>query len=282
LLKDTYTEWSNDNAPVLGAALAFYTIFSLAPIIIIVVAIVGVFLGKESVQIYILTHLTQFVGEHNAVNIMQIIQNSYELGSGIKATIIALALILVGSTTVFVMLKNALNTMWGVKSTHGGVLNVIKGRMISFVIVIFAGGILFVSMMLSSFISTLNLFLDNYVKIPFIVVALTDSFLSIFLLTFLFAVLYKILPDVEISWGDVWMGGLITALLFALGKYLLGLYLARSTISSAYGAAGSLVVILVWVYYSAQIIFFGAEFTQVFARKYGSEIIPKKPRYNKS
>jgi len=213
---------------------------------------------------------------------MQIIQNSYELGSGIKATIIALALILVGSTTVFVMLKNALNTMWGVKSTHGGVLNVIKGRMISFVIVIFAGGILFVSMMLSSFISTLNLFLDNYVKIPFIVVALTDSFLSIFLLTFLFAVLYKILPDVEISWGDVWMGGLITALLFALGKYLLGLYLARSTISSAYGAAGSLVVILVWVYYSAQIIFFGAEFTQVFARKYGSEIIPKKPRYNKS
>lgn len=279
LLKDTYTEWSNDNAPVLGAALAFYTIFSLAPIIIIVVAIVGFILGKESVQIYILSQLTEFVGKDNAVNIMHIIQNSYELGSGIKATIIALILILVGSTTVFVMLKNALNTMWGVKSSYGGVLNVIKGRMISFFIVIFAGTILFASMMLSSFVSALNIFLDSYIKIPFIVIALTDSFLSIFLLTFLFAVLYKILPDVQISWGDVWMGGAITAILFALGKYLLGLYLARSTISSAYGAAGSLVVILVWVYYSAQIIFFGAEFTQVFARKYGSEIIPKKPRH---
>lgn len=278
LLEDTYSEWRQDNAPVLGAALAFYTIFSMAPILIIIVAIVGFILGKGSVQIYIAGKLAEFVGKDNAASIMGIIHTRYHPGSGLKATVIAISIILVGSTTIFVMLKNALNTMWGVETSSGGLLYILKERMLSFVIVLFVGAILFLSMMLSSFVSTMHLFLGNYVHIPFYFLGVTDNILSIILLTFLFAMLYKILPDVQISWGDVWVGGAITAILFTLGKYLLGLYLARSTISSAYGAAGSFVVILVFVYYSAQIIFFGAEFTQVFARKYGSEIVPKKPR----
>lgn len=279
LLKDTYYKWSQANATVLGAALAFYTIFSLAPVFIIVVAVVGFIVGKESVQIYIVGQLAQFVGQHNAESVMQVIQHSYKMGSGVMATIIAFILILVGSTTAFVMLKNALDTIWGVKSNHGGVVNIIRSRLVSLLVVLFVGFVIFLSMLLSSVVSALHLFLDDYINIPYALITLTNDAVALVLFAFLFAMLFKILPDVKISWGDVWMGGAITALLFALGRYLLGLYLARSTISSAYGAAGSLVVFLMWVYYSSLIIFFGAAFTQVFASRYGSEIIPKEPRH---
>ncbi|MDD2902540.1 MAG: YihY/virulence factor BrkB family protein [Syntrophales bacterium] len=279
LLQETYYKWSQANAPVLGAALAFYTIFSLAPVFIIVVAVVGFIVGKESVQIYIVGQLAQFVGQHNAESVMQVIQNSYKMGSGIKATIIACILILVGSTTAFVMLKNALDTIWGVKGNHGGVGHLVKSRLVSLLVVLFVGLVIFLSMLLSSVVSALQLFLDDYINIPYALISLANDAVSLVMLAFLFAMLFKILPDVKISWGDVWMGGAITALLFGLGRYLLGLYLARSSISSAYGAAGSLVVFLLWVYYSAQILFFGAAFTQVFASKFGSEIIPKEPRH---
>jgi membrane protein len=271
LLRDTYTEWSEDKASQLGAALAFYTIFSLAPILIIVVAVVGVILGKETVQVFISGELTKVIGQHNAGYVMSTIQNKAYAGSGIKATIIAISLILVGATTVCVTLKNALNFMWGVIERPSGILYIIKDRLMSSLIILFAGFFLFLSMMISSLISTIS----NFISIPYILYTVTDNIVSIILLTLLFSMLYKVLPDVEISWEDVWVGGAITAVLFTLGKFLLGLYLARSTVSSAYGAAGSLVVLLLWVYYSAQIIFLGAEFTQVYARKYGSEILPK-------
>lgn len=271
LLKETYNEWSEDNASQLGAALAFYTIFSLAPILIIIVAAVGFVLGKESVQIYILGELAKVIGQNNAGYVMSTIQSSYQEGSGIRATLIAIFIILIGSTTVCVMLKNALNFMWGVTERPSGIFEIIKNRVMSSLIILLAGFFLFLSMIISSLISTVS----NFIDIPFIFYTLIDNIVSIILLTLLFSMLYKVLPDVEISWGDVWVGGAITAVLFTLGKFLLGLYLARSTVSSAYGAAGSLVVLLLWVYYSAQIIFLGAEFTQVYAKKYGSEILPK-------
>ena len=275
LLRDTYYKWSQANAMTLGAALAFYTIFSLAPILIIVVAVVGFVVGQGSVKIYILGQLAQFVGQNNAQSVMQVIQHSYKMGSGIMATIIAFIIILVGSTTVFSMLKNALDTIWGVKDNHGGVEGLVKSRLISLLVVLFVGLVIFISMLLSSVISTLQLFLGDYINIPYAFISLANDAVSLVMLALLFAMLFKILPDAKISWGDVWMGGAITALLFALGRYLLGLYLGRSTISSAYGAAGSLVVFLMWVYYSSLILFFGAAFTQVFAKRYGSEIIPK-------
>lgn len=271
LLRDTYHEWSEDNASQLGAALAFYTIFSLAPILIIIVAVVGVILGKETVQVFILDELTKVIGQSNATYIMSTIQNRYHEGSGIKATLIAVTLILIGSTTVCVMLKNALNYMWGVTDRPSGFFYIIKDRIMSSLIILLAGFFLFSSMIISSLISTVS----NFIEIPFIFYTIIDNTVSIILLTLLFSMLYKVLPDVEISWGDVWVGGAITAVLFTLGKFLLGLYLGLSTVSSAYGAAGSLVVLLLWVYYSAQIIFLGAEFTQVYAKKYGSEILPK-------
>jgi membrane protein len=278
LLKDTYREWSKDNASQLGAALAFYTIFSLAPILIIIVVVVGFILGKGSVQIYLLGELTKLIGHENAQFVMTTIQQSYQEGSGLRATLIAISLVIVGSTTAGIMLKNALNAMWGVESGYSGFLHFILDRLKALVIVLLAGGFIFLSMLASSVIATMSLFLSNYINIPFVLIGWLNDIVSFVLLALLFALLYKMLPDVEISWGDVWMGGAITAGLFVLGKYLLGLYLARSTISSAYGAAGSLVVLLLFVYYSAQIIFLGAEFTQVYARTYGSEIVPKKPR----
>jgi membrane protein len=278
LLRDTFAEWSNDRASHLGAALAFYTIFSLAPILIIIVAIVGFILGKQSVNTYLLGELAKFVGQNNAEYVMSTIQSSYQAGSGLRATIIAISLILVGATTVCVTLKDALNTMWGAKDSQAGFWQMIKNRIMALIIILMAGAFLFLSMLVSSFLSTMSVYLSNYVDIPFNLIGWVNSIISIVLLSLLFALLYKVLPDVDISWGDVWIGGAITAILFTLGRFLLGLYLERSTISSAYGAAGSLVVMLLWVYYSALIIFFGAEFTQVYARMYGSEITPKKPR----
>ena len=255
--------------------MAFYTIFSLAPVLIIIVVIVGYILGEQQVQSYLLGELTKLIGADNAKYIMATIQNRYNTGSGMRATIIAVALILVGSTTVTVMLKNALNFMWGVTERPPGYFHIIKDRLMSSLVILFAGFFLFLSMLISSVITTVSSFID----IPFILLAIIDNGVSIILLTLLFSMLYKMLPDVEISWEDVWVGGVITAVLFTLGKFLLGLYLGRSSISSAYGAAGSLVVLLLWVYYSAQIIFLGAEFTQVYARQYGSEILPRyRPR----
>jgi membrane protein len=278
LLRDTFAKWSNDKASQLGAALAFYTIFSLAPILIIIVAIVGFILGKHSVNTYLLGELAKFVGQSNAEFVMSTIQSSYQAGSGLRATIIAISLILVGATTVCVTLKDALNTMWGVENSSSGLWQMIKNRFLALIFILIVGAFLFLSMIISSALSTMSVYLSNYADIPLNLIGWLNSIFSIILLSLLFALLYKVLPDVDISWGDIWMGGAITALLFTLGRFLVGLYLERSTISSAYGAAGSLVVMLLWVYYSALIIFFGAEFTQVYARMYGSEITPKKPR----
>jgi membrane protein len=275
LLRDTYYNWSNDKASTLGAALAFYTIFSLAPIFIIIVAVVGFILGKASVNSYILVELAKFIGENNASYVMNTINNSYQASSGIRATIVAILLILVGATTVCVMLKNALNTMWDVEPSTSSIWYMLIDRIRSLLIVVFGGAFLFLSMVIGSLISAAGLYINTYINIPFYLLSWLNYIFSLLLLVLLFALLFKVLPDAEISWRDVWIGGAITALLFTLGRFLLGLYMARSTISSAYGAAGSLVVILLWVYYCAQIIFLGAEFTQVYAKRYGSDIVPK-------
>jgi len=277
LLRDTWAKWSKDHASQLGAALAFYTIFSLAPIFIIIVAAVGLILGKESVQIYLLAELTKVIGPENALYIMSTVQRGYQAGSGLQATIIAVALILLGATTICVILKNALNTIWGVESQPSGLWRLLKDRITSLTVILLTGFFLFLSMVISSFISTASLYLGKYIHIPVSLLGWLDNGISLVLLSLLFALMFRVLPDVKISWGVVWIGGAVTAFLFTLGKFLLGLYLARSTVSSAYGAAGSLVVILLWVYYSAQIILFGAEFTQVFAQRYGAGLVPGQP-----
>jgi len=275
LLKETYVEWRKDNAPQLGAALAFYTIFSLAPLCIIIIAVIGYFLGKDTVQIYIIKEMTEFVGKDNAINIMTMIQKGYKPGSGVYATIVAFLLMLLGSSVVVIMLKDAMNTMWGVRQISLDFITTIKRRIISCMVILLLIFISFLLMVSSSLSAAVKLYLSSSLSIPLILFQAGDIFLSLLTLTFIFAVLYKFLPDVIISWSDVRVGAAVTAILFTLGKIILGSYIGRSSISSAYGAAGSLVVILLWVYYSAQIIFVGAEFTQVYARKYGMEIKPQ-------
>jgi membrane protein len=275
-LAETYREWSQDRAVTLGAALAFYTTFSLAPLLIIVIAIFGVLIGEETVQAEILRRVNELIGPQGAAAVQMMIRNAYRPGTGFWATIIGVTVILVGSTSAFVMLKHALNIMWGAQpNSKSSVWFVIKERLLSFVMILIIGLLLVLSLTLSIALSFVTGFFGNLLPLPPVIIQGCDFVLSILLVTLLFALIYKVLPDVRIAWADVWIGSAVTALLFTLGKFLFGMYLARSSISSAYGAASSLAIILMWVYYSAQILLIGAELTQVYANRYGSRLKPR-------
>ena len=269
-------EWSKDNASVLGAALAFYTIFSLAPLLIIITVVVGYFLGQATVQADLLARLSDYVGRENAHNLMTIIQNSYQPGSSLFATAIALFLMLFGASTVFLMLKSALNNIWGVTSPDTGLFYLVLDRLKTFVVVMIVGFLLFFSMILKSLLAYFFKTVSRFLAVPELVLQLSDHVLSLLFLSVLFAILYKVLPDAKVSWRYASRGAFVTALLFSIGNVFVGLYLTRQSVGSAYGAAGSLVVILMWVYYSALIIFLGAEFTQVYARRQGQEMEQKE------
>ena len=276
LLSETYKAWRQDHAQTLGAALAFYTTFSMAPLLIIVIAIFGVMLGKETVQVEILRRAQELIGPQGAAAVKMMIGAAYRPGSGLPATIIGILVILIGSTSALVMLKQALNLMWGARpDPQASAWNLVKGRLLSFVMILIIGLLLVLSLMVSIALSFVAAFLQNWVPVPIFAIQVADWGLSILLITLLFAMVFKILPDVKIAWSDVWVGSAFTAILFTLGKILFGMYLARSSISSAYGAASSLAIILMWVYYSAQVLFIGAELTQVYANRYGSHIKPR-------
>ncbi len=244
LLRETLAEWSKDNATVLGAALAFYTIFSLAPLLIIITVAVGYFLGQAAVQADLLARLSEYVGGENAHNLMTIIQNSYQPGSSLFATAIALFLMLFGASTVFLMLKSALNNMWGVTSPETGFFYLVLDRIKTFVVVMLVGSLLFVSMVLKSLLAAFFETVSRYLAVPELVLQLSDHVFSLLFLSVLFAILYKVLPDAKVSWRYASRGAFVTALLFSIGNVFVGLYLTRQSVGSAYGAAGSLVVIL--------------------------------------
>jgi membrane protein len=276
LLRETFAKWSKDRASVLGAALAFYTLFSLAPLLIIITVVVGYFLGQATVQGDLLARLTGYVGKENAHNIMALIQDTYKPGSGIVATAIALFLMLFGSSTVFLMLKSALNDMWGVTSPETGFFYLVLDRIKTFVVVMLVGSLLFVSIVLKSLLAYFFDTVSRFLVVPVFVLQISDHVFSLVFISVLFAILYKVLPDAKVPWRFASRGAIVSALLFSIGNVFVGLYLTRQGIGSAYGAAGSLVVILMWVYYSALIIFLGAEFTQVYARHHGQEMEQKE------
>lgn len=278
LCREAYQEWRNDNAPTLGAALAFYTTFSLAPLLIIVIAVLGFVIGQDTVQAEILTRLQELIGPQGAHAVKVMIKALYPPGTGLIATAVAIGLILFGSTSAFVMLTQALNLMWGVKpNPKVDVWDIIKVRLLAFGMILVLGLILLLSLVLTASLVILGGFIEQLVSIPIALFRLVDFIFSLGLVTLLFALVYKVLPDVKIAWTDVWIGSALTAVLFTLGKFLLGLYFARSRTISAYGAAGALAVILLWVYYSAQILFLGAEFTKVYARRRQSPGEPQEP-----
>ncbi len=282
VLKQTITEWGEDKASQLSAALAYYTVFSIAPLLIIVITIIGLVVGKSSAQDQIMGQIKGLVGDSGAALVQTMVDNASKPSSGIIATVIGVVTLAAGAAGVFGQLKGTLNQIWGVevKGEPGlkGILENIKSQFLSFTMVLGVGFLLLVSLVLSAGLSAASQFIGGIVPMSAGIGELLNFVLSFVVIMIMFAAIYKVLPDVQIGWRDVWIGAAFTALLFTIGKFLIGLYLGRSSPASAYGAAGSLVVLLLWIYYSAQILFFGAEFTQVYAVKRAGKPLPvKKP-----
>lgn len=276
LIKETFSEWSKDKASRLAAALSYYTIFSVAPLLIIAIAVAGLVFGRQAATNQLVDEIRGLVGDQGAQVIQTILRNAGRTSSGILATIIGVVTLLVGASGAFGQLQDSLNTIWEVKPKAGrGVKGILHDRFLSFSMVVVIGFLLMVSLLLSAFLAGIGKYLADVLPMSSLVMQALNFGISFCVTTFLFALIFKVLPDARIRWRDVWVGAGVTALLFSLGRFLIGLYLGRSTVSSAYGAAGSLVVLLLWVYYSAQILFLGAEFTQVYANRFGKAITPK-------
>jgi len=283
LAKQTFSEWNEDKAPQLAAALAYYTIFSIAPLLIIVIGIAGLVFGQEAVRGQIVGQIQGMVGQQGAELIQTMIQNASRPAAGVLATIIGFVTLLAGAAGVFSQMKSTLNQIWDVPPKQGpggikGILAAIKQQFISFTMVLGVGFLLLVSLVLSAGLQAAGKFLGDRFGISSGIWEIVNFVVSFGVITLLFAAIYKVLPDLKIAWRDVWIGAAVTALLFTIGKWLIGLYLGHSSTASSYGAAGSLVILLLWIYYSAQILFLGAEFTQVYARKHGSMSAEAQPQ----
>lgn len=275
LLRTTYAKWTADHAQSLGAALAYYTVFSLAPLLLIVIAIAGMVVGQETAQGQIIWQIQGLVGEDSAKAIQHMVEEARKPAAGLIATGVALVMLLLGATGVFAQLQDALNTIWRVEEKPwGGIWKTLKDRFISLLAVLGTGFLLLISLVISAALSAAGTALERFLPVPESLLQIINFLVSFVVITFLFAMIYKLLPDITIQWDDVWIGAIITSLLFTFGKFLIGLYLGKSDVGIAYGAAGSLVVILIWVYYASQIFLFGAEFTAVYAESHGSRLAP--------
>jgi membrane protein len=278
LLRNTAIEWWNDNTFRLAASLAFYTIFSIAPVLLIAVGSASLFFSRETAVHRVAEEMRRLVGEEGASALRQVLESSAGLGQGAWAITIGIATLILGASVVFAELQSALNQVWGVKSEvrRGLILDLVLDRLRSFSIALGVGFLLLVSLVLSAALSGLQDYLTNWMpSFPWLWQA-GNIVISFFVVAVLFAMIYKFLPDVQIEWRDVWIGAVVTSFLFNGGKYLISIYLGRAAIGSAFGAAGSFAVLLVWIYYSALISFFGAEFTQVYARRHGRRILPEQ------
>jgi len=257
-------KWNADDCLTLGAALAYYSVFSLAPILVIVIAVAGALFGPEAAQGELVGQIRDLVGDEGASAIQGLIQSASRQGTGSRATLIGLVVLLFGSTSAFSQLQGALNRVWDVPTaSHGGVMAMVRARLWSFAAVLGVGFLLTVSLVLTAAITAFGDFWSRWFIGAEALLQLLNTLLGFGLITSLFALIYKIIPRVPIRWSDVWAGAAVTAALFAVGKFLIGLYLGRAGISSAFGAAGALVAVMVWVYYSAQIFLLGAEFTKI-------------------
>jgi membrane protein len=272
LLKQTAKEFSDDKVPRLGAALAFYTALSIAPLLLVVIGIAGLAFGADAARGQVADQLADLLGREQAEVVQAMLAKSASKGSGIAATVIGLVTLLVGATGVFAQLQDALDTVWNVKPPEGGggIWATVKDRLLSFSVICGMAFLLLVSTVFSAVLSGLGHAFESWLPYSSVWLGAGNFLLSFALTTAMFAMIYKVLPHARPAWSDVWVGALITAVLFLVGKYLIGLYLGHASVGSTYGAAGSFVVLLVWIYYSTQILLFGAEFTQVYAMRLGS------------
>lgn len=271
VLLETLVSWIDHRATSKGAALAFYTLFSLTPILILVIAVAGYFFGVQAAQGQIISQIRYLVGPNGASAIQALLASARDPASGLWATLVASVLLLIGATSVFTELKGSLDELWGVeKSKLSPVSVLLRTRLLSFGLVLVLAFLLLISLVISAALTVLEHYAGGILSSSAILFTTLSSLISFGVIASLFAVIYKMLPDAPLSWHDVWMGAVFTAGLFTLGKYLIGFYLGNSAMASGFGAAGSVIALLLWVYYSAQIFFLGAEFTRQYALRFGS------------
>jgi membrane protein len=278
LAVETFNEWSNDNVPRLGAALAYYSLFSLAPLLIVVIGVAGLVFGREAAEGQIFWQIRDLVGKESALEIQKLLQSAWSPAKGIVATVVGIVTLIFGASLVVSELRSSLNIIWKAPQSQdsSGILkelvNLLRQRFLSFAMVLGIGFLLIISLVINAVLAGIGQRIQSLIAIPEVALQLTTLALWLVVTTGLFALIYKVLPDVRIAWSDVAIGALVTSTLFTIGKALIALYLGKSSVASTYGAAGSLVVVLVWIYYSAQIFFMGAEFTKIYANKYGSRL----------
>jgi membrane protein len=268
LLRQAGAAWLDDDAPTLGAALAFYTLFSLAPVLIVAVSVAGLVFGDKAAQGEVVRQFQGLMGTQGATAIETILQSTNRPGLGMLATALSLLAILVGASGAFNELQDALNIIWKVHSTKSFWRVALRHRVFSLGLVVATGFLLLTSLVITASLSAAERLVGTLLPISIVVLQSMNFVFSFVVITLLFALMFKLIPDTIIPWRDVWMGAAVTSLLFTVGKVLIGFYLGHSALTSAYGAAASLVVFLIWIYYSAQILLFGAEITHVYALKY--------------
>lgn len=278
ILKQTAVDCMDDKVFKLSAALSYYTVFSIAPMLIVIITLCDIFLGKEAIEGSIYGQINSLVGNQAALQIQQMIRNASLSGDFTWATIVGVVTLVIGATSVFGEIQDSINFIWQLKAKpKNGLLKILINRALSFSMVISLGFILMVSLILNGIIELFSKQLAHlFPEVTMVLIYVVNLALTFFIITLLFAIIFKVLPDAKVRWKHVFTGAMATSVLFMVGKFAIGLYLGSSKVGSAYGAAGSIVIILLWVYYSAIILYFGAEFTQVYVQYYGGKIQPNE------
>jgi membrane protein len=276
LLTDTFNGFSNDKVPKLGAALAYYSVFSMGPLLVVIISFCDIFLKRQAIEGRIYQMLRDFIGVDTASQLQAIITNAAVSNKGVIAATIGIITLVIGATSVFAEIQDSINGIWGLKpKPKKGWLKMLQNRFLSFSLIVSLAFLLLISLVVTALIEGINTRLQHFLPgVTIIVFYITNLIMTLGISTLIFAVVYKVLPDAEIRWRDVFTGAVVTSVLFLIGKFAVSIYISQAKIGSTYGAAGSLVILLVWIYYSSIILYFGAEFTKAYAIKYGSDIRP--------
>jgi membrane protein len=278
IVKDVFKEFSADNIVKYSASLAYYTVFSIAPLLIVITTSFGFLFGKEAMQGRVYEQLNNFVGSEAAIQIQDIIKNIHLSRNSFFATVISLIILLIGATSIFGEIQDSINKIWGLRmKKHKVWWKLILTRLLSFSLILSIGIIMIFTLLLNAAVAAFGKFIGKFINnYSIYFIQITDSVLSFVIVAFLFALIFKILPDAKIGWKDVLFGGFFTAIFFTIGKMGISFYVSVSNITSLYGAAGSIIILMVWVYYSSIILYLGAEFTKVYAKLYGKNISPNE------
>lgn len=276
VIKAAFGGFGDHKVTKLSGSLAYYTVFSMAPLLVVIISLCGIFLGREAAEGQVYGQLAGFLGKSTALNLQEVIKSAFLNGKSTVALIVGIAGLLIGSTTVFSDIQDSINTIWGIKpKPKQGWLKFLKTRFLSFSIIISLAFILLVSLALTSLFDEFsNRIFARFQQISVIIIYIINQALTLVIVSLIFGVIFKVLPDAKIKWRDVISGSIVTAVLFMIGKFLISIYITKTNVGGAYGAAGSLVVLLSWTYYTAIILYLGAEFTKAYAIAYGSEIMP--------